>query len=118
MAKMRGFAILLLTCCVAHAQDDPTANASSRSVGQPTRSAYPVIIRDVRVGLPAGRYVNVNDDNGRGAYVVKSNTWAPVYVWLEIAKDVKKDAAIVIESTDSDKLRNYVSFPLQSLAKI
>ncbi|CAN5321964.1 hypothetical protein BH11PLA2_BH11PLA2_00730 [soil metagenome] len=116
MANMRGFAILLLTCCVVQAQDDPAAPPSGRNVGQPTRSAYPVIIRDVRVGLPAGRFVSAQDDNGRAAYVVKNNTWAPVYIWLEIAKEIKKEAAIVIESTDSDKLRNYVSFPLQNLS--
>ncbi len=79
------------------------------------QAQFPIKIQDAKVGLPASRIVSRTDNDGKRAYVVKNNSWAPVYVSLEIVKEVKKDAAIVVETTDTEDLSSSIAVPLQNL---
>ena len=76
---------------------------------------FPIKITKANVGLPPGGGTGNRDDSGRESYIAKDNTWAPVYVWLEIVKEVRKDAAIVIETTDTDDLTTRTFVPIQNL---
>lgn len=77
----------------------------------------PVKIDDVRIGLPPGRFVGEKDSNQRGAPVVKRNTWAPVYVRLEVRKEYEGGALLKIDAKDADELNTTMVVPLtKSLA--
>lgn len=80
--------------------------------------APPVKITAVNVGLPPGRFVGERDETGAAAHVVKNNTWAPVYVDLEIVKEVKRKAALVVETKESDDLFYTVHVPLPDLSSM
>jgi hypothetical protein len=97
------------------AQSPGDTDARTASSGDP-RARFPVVIRDARIGLPPGRFVSSRDDKGRAANVAKDNVWAPIYLSLEIAREAKSDAAVLVESSDSDKLGNRLVFPLQNLS--
>ena len=72
-----------------------------------------VKIDEVKVGLPPGRYVGERDAAQRGAPVAKRNTWAPVYVRLEMLREVERGgASLKIESSDADELRTTLTVPL------
>src|SRR5688572_26420253 len=72
-----------------------------------------VKIDEVKVGLPPGRFVGERDDAQRGAPVAKRNTWAPVYVRLEMLREVPEGGAqLKIESADADDLRTTLMVPL------
>lgn len=72
----------------------------------------PVKIDDVKIGLPPGRFVGERDSNSRAANVVKRNTWAPVYVRLEMKKEYEGGALLRIDSADSDDLKTTMVVPL------
>jgi hypothetical protein len=78
----------------------------------------PVKILRANIGLPPGRFVGERDDNGQAAHVVKNNTWAPVYVDLEIVKETKRKAAIVVETKETDDLIYTVTAPLPDLSSL
>jgi hypothetical protein len=64
---------------------------------------YPIKIESAKVGLPAGPGANLPEIDGTGvAYLCKPNTWAPVYVELSFAREVKSNAVIVVETMDPD----------------
>ena len=72
-----------------------------------------VKIDEVKVGLPPGRFVGERDAAQRGAPVAKRNTWAPVYVRLEMLREVPEGGAqLKIESADADELRTTIMVPL------
>lgn len=78
-------------------------------------TAQPIEIKSARIGLPSGRFSGDATSSGQSSYIAKNNAWAPVYVTFEIVREVKREAAIVIETTDSDDLKTYTSVPLQNL---
>ncbi|MGL4419116.1 MAG: hypothetical protein ACRCZF_00495, partial [Gemmataceae bacterium] len=75
-------------------------------------------IKSARVGLPPGRFVSDRDDNGEAAYLCKNNTWAPIYVQLEVVREVKKPAVLVIEGKDSDDLSFSMVVPLPDFTNV
>jgi hypothetical protein len=89
------------------------AAVAGPSFGQLTKP--PVTIVDARVGLPPGRYIAEREANQQAANVFKRNTWAPVYLTLEVTKEVTGNAWVVLETADDDDLRTTVTYPLGSL---
>ncbi|MGL6095153.1 MAG: hypothetical protein ACRC7O_05035 [Fimbriiglobus sp.] len=75
-----------------------------------------VEIVDARVGLPPGRFVSERDDAQKAANIIKRNTWAPVYLRLEIKEPVPGSAKVVIDTADADDLRTSISYPLGNLS--
>ncbi len=77
-----------------------------------------VKIEDARVGLPPGRFVGERDASQRGAHIAKRNTWAPVYVRLEMLREYTEGGAqLRVEAADADDLRTVLYVPLvRSLA--
>ncbi|HET6575635.1 MAG TPA: hypothetical protein VFG68_18695, partial [Fimbriiglobus sp.] len=72
-----------------------------------------VKIADVKVGLPPGRYVGERDAAQRGSPVAKRNTWAPVYVRLEMIRKVEQGGVqLKVETVDADDLRTTLMVPL------
>lgn len=88
--------------------------AALTSAGLAAAQSRPrVKIDEVKVGLPAGRFVGERDAAQRGAPVAKRNTWAPVYVRLEMLREVPEGGArLRIESADADDLRTTITVPL------
>lgn len=80
--------------------------------------AQSIQITDVKVGLPPGRFITQQDDNGNPAHVLKSGVWAPVYVQLQMLKEEKRPAAIVVEASDADNLTVSLAVPLQNLSDL
>ncbi|OWK47026.1 hypothetical protein FRUB_00725 [Fimbriiglobus ruber] len=85
-----------------------------------TASAYAqrkheVRIADARVGLPAGRFSSETDaDTQKAVNVIKRDTWAPVYVRLEMLREYPGGVALKVETTDADGLNTSATFPLAS----
>ena len=73
-----------------------------------------VKIDDARVGLPAGGGSTGDRDlTGRAAPIAKRNTWAPVYVRLEMLGEYKDGGAnLKVETTDGDDLKTTLVVPL------
>ncbi len=72
-----------------------------------------VKIDDARVGLPAGGGSTADRDlSGRAAPVAKRNTWAPVYVRLEMLGEYSGGANLKVETTDGDDLKTALVVPL------
>lgn len=92
------------------------ALAAAMLLAAPAALAQPIKITDARVGLPPGRYAAFTDDSGRKSFVAKTNAWAPVYVHFELVREFGREAAIVIESQDSDGQTTSIAFPLQNLS--
>ena len=76
----------------------------------------PAKIIDARIGLPPGRFVAEREESQQASNVFKKNTWAPVYVTLEITKEVTGSAWVILDTPDADDLRTSISFPLGSLS--
>lgn len=81
-------------------------------------AAQSVKILDAKIGLPPGRFVAERDDNNNPAHVAKNNTWAPVYVELQLLKEERRNAAIVVEANDADDLGVSFAVPLQNLSDL
>lgn len=92
--------------------------AALLSVGAAAGQAYPLKIRSARVGFPPAGATNFRDDDGQASHVAKANTWAPVYLELEVLRDVKGEASVVLETTDPDDLGTAVAVPLQNLTDV
>ena len=75
------------------------------SAGSVTAQRPRIKIGEARVGLPPGRFVAERDASQRGAYVAKRNTWAPIYLQLEMLREHKGGAQLRIEAADADDLR-------------
>ena len=72
-----------------------------------------VKIDDARVGLPAGGgSVGDRDLAGRANPIAKRNTWAPVYVRLEMLGEYAGGANLKVETTDGDDLKTSLVVPL------
>lgn len=72
-----------------------------------------VKIDDAKVGLPAGGGSTSDRDlSGRAAPLAKRNTWAPVYVRLEMLGEYPGGALLKVETTDGDDLKTELVVPL------
>jgi hypothetical protein len=71
-----------------------------------------VIIEEARIGLPPGRFVERDSGSSRAAHIVKRNTWAPIYLRLEMKREYQGGAQVRIESSDADELRTTLVVPL------
>src|SRR5436190_24162555 len=72
-----------------------------------------VKIDDAKVGLPAGGGSTSDRDlSGRAAPLAKRNTWAPVYVRLEMLSEYQSGAMLKVETTDGDDLKTELLVPL------
>lgn len=87
------------------------ANPAAAQLGGPKLK-----IADVRVGFPPGRFITEREDNAQAAHVFKRNTWTPIYLTLEVVKEVPGNAWVILETPDADDLRTQIAFPLGSLA--
>lgn len=90
------------------------------SLGAAAGQSYPLKIKTARVGFPPAGYVagNYRDDDGAASHIVKTNTWAPVYLELEVLREVKGEASIVLEASDPDDLGTAIAVPLQNLSDV
>ena len=91
------------------------AVAAVGAVAGPATAQRPKVkIDDARVGLPAGGGSTGDRDlTGRAAPVAKRNTWAPVYVRLEMLGEYKDGGAnLKVETTDGDDLKTTLVVPL------
>jgi hypothetical protein len=79
---------------------------------------YPLKIESVKVGFPAGPGAAMRDDDQSAAFVCKANLWAPVYVELKVNGETKRQANLVLETTDPDDLGTAISVPLQNLSDV
>ncbi len=68
-------------------------------------------IEDVKLGLPPGRNVGERDA-GRAAPIVKRNVWAPVYLELELKKEIRGGIRLRVDATDADNLKTTCTYPL------
>lgn len=84
------------------------------ALAAPAAAQRPKIkIDDARVGLPAGGGSTSDRDlSGRAAPVSKRNTWAPVYVRLEMLGEYQGGAVLKVETTDGDDLKTTLRVPL------
>ncbi len=80
--------------------------------------SYSIKIKSVKIGFPHGPRPTQRDDDGSGSYVCKANFWSPVYLDLEILREVDRQAVIVLESSDPDDLGTSVTIPLQNLRDV
>ncbi|WP_149109734.1 hypothetical protein [Limnoglobus roseus] len=87
-------------------------------LGSAAGQSYPIKIKSVKIGFPHGPNPTQRDDDQTGSYVCKANTWAPVYVELQVERKEKRDLAIVLETTDPDDLGTSVAVPLQNLSDV
>ena len=86
--------------------------------GLAAAQSHPLKIKSVKIGFPHGPNPIQRDDDGTGAYVCKANVWAPVYLELEVLREFKRDAVIVLEASDPDDLGTTVTVPLQNLSDV
>ncbi len=77
------------------------------------QTGYAIKIEDARIGLPPGRFGAEKDAaTQKPVNVIKRNMWAPIYLNLEIKKEVETGAKIRIDSADADELRTSMTVPL------
>lgn len=78
-----------------------------------------VIIENLRVGLPPGRYSGEREDNQTASNVVKRDVWAPIYFSLKVEGELPPRSAnvrLVVDAVDADDLRTSISYPLGNFA--
>ncbi len=76
---------------------------------------YPVKIEDAAVGLPAGRFGQEKDAGTQKPIpVTKRGAWAPIYLKLEMQKEISVGALVRVEAADGDGLRTTLTVPLLS----
>lgn len=78
-----------------------------------------LVIENVRVGMPPGRFTAEREDNATAAYLVKKDTWAPVYFSLKVEGELPQraqNARLFVEAADSDDLRTSITYPLGNFA--
>lgn len=68
-------------------------------------------IDNAQIGLPPGRNVGERD-SGRASPVVKRNVWAPIYLELELKKEIRGGIRLRVDATDADNLKTTCSYPL------
>mgnify|MGYP002780410096 CR=1 FL=1 len=78
-----------------------------------------VVIENLRIGLPPGRYSGERDENQAATNVVKRDVWAPLYFSLKVEGELPPRAAnarLVVDAVDADDLRTSISYPLGNFA--
>lgn len=68
-------------------------------------------IDDVKIGLLPGRNVGERDA-GRASPIVKRNVWAPIYLELEVKKEIQGGIKLRVDATDADNLKTVCYYPL------
>ncbi|MFO0847628.1 MAG: hypothetical protein U0871_03570 [Gemmataceae bacterium] len=71
-----------------------------------------VKIEDARVGLPGGGIGGERDVTGKPLYLVKRNTWAPIYLTLELLGEYDGGVMLQVEAADADDLKTTLVVPL------
>lgn len=71
--------------------------------GAEAHAQYPIKIKNVRVGFPAGPLAQQRDENNQPHHIYKAATWAPVWVELEANADYGNEKIeIAIATSDGD----------------
>lgn len=80
--------------------------------------SQPLKIKSVKTGFPHGPNPTQRDDDNTGSYLCKTNFWTPVYLEIEVLREVKREAVIVLEANDPDDLGTSVTVPLPNLSDV
>ena len=81
--------------------------------GPSTAQREKLVVTRADVGLPPGRFVSERTDDQKAAPVFKSQSWAPIYLDLELKAKVDGPVFLRIDSTDDDDLKTTIDqFPL------
>ena len=75
-----------------------------------------LVVTRADVGLPPGRFVSERTDSQKAAPVFKSQSWAPIYLDLELKAKVPGPAFVRVETTDDDDLKTTLTVPLGNLS--
>lgn len=75
-----------------------------------------VAITDAKIGLPAGAFSGERTDAQQAAPVFKNQSWAPIYLSLELLDKVPGSAFLKVDTTDDDDLRTTLTIPLGNLS--
>ena len=95
----------------------PAAVVLLAGLAGPAAAAWPeVVVTRADVGLPPGRFVSERTDGQKAAPVFKNQSWAPVYLDLELKAKVPGPAFLRVDTTDDDDLKTTLTVPLGNLS--